>query len=425
MTLLRLDTLTIAPDRQRRPESPSMAPEAIGQLADSIESRGLLQPLIVEGTILRAGERRSKAIALLYAQGIMVKHGDDLLPFGMVPVVSFKSLTPLEAFLVELEENEKREPLTWQEKAKSYATLRSLLPPTKTTAEAVRETLALATRTPLENLDTSTGGPLHATHQTIIVGNHLSDPDVARAKSEKEAIKIIDRKRREAEDAKVTTSTPRLFAGDCRLIMAEWPAAHFDCVVTDPPYGVDITQLSYQNSSEHEYDDTYENWVSLLPAVFDQYARLLKPDAHGYAFCAFERFAELSAIAASRGFETYPRPLIWDRSPDGRLTTAEKWPRRCFECILYFRRGNRDLLEIRGDVLRYPADRDPGNYHGAKKPVELYADLLQRSTRAGDRFIDSFGGSGVALRAGKLTSREAWVVELEAKYLGLSESLLK
>lgn len=74
-------------------------------------------------------------------------------------------------------------------------------------------------------------------------------------------------------------------------------------------------------------------------------------------------------------------------------------------------------------MLRYPADRDQGNYHGAKKPVDLYLDLLQRIVRPGDRVVDPFAGSGPLLRAGKKLSLETVLIEKDPAYFGLIQKL--
>lgn len=430
-----LSGLTIAPDRQRGADSPAMAPAAIAALADSIEARGLMQPLVVEWatdgrTILRAGERRSKAIGLLYAQNIPIRFGSNPVPLGEVPVVEYRDLTPLEAFLVELEENEKREPLTLQEKARAYATLHSLLSPkAESPRQALVETYAAYTHIPPSDADTrarEVGGVLKDTHQLVVIGQHLDDPDVAKAKTQREAVKIISRKARKAEDAKaLLVHSDTAILGDAIEVLSSLPDGSFHGIVSDPPYGIGITQMSYQNSSEQKYDDSYENWLVLIPRLLGELGRVLTPDTHGYLFCDFNRFGELVGFLDDAGFESYSRPLIWDRSPDGRLTTAEKWPRRTYECIVYFRRGNRDLLEVRGDVLRYSADRDQGNYHGAKKPVELCADLITRSFRAGEKILDPFAGSFAVARAGKRLNVGVLSIEGDPAYHSLGTKLLE
>lgn len=422
MKMIPIDSITVPADRQRPLDN-----EFVGGLADSIMRNGLLQAIVVEdgpqGPILRAGEHRLAAVRLLGALGEGYYHGSLAVPKGQIPCVSYSDLTPLQAFELELEENFRRNPLTWQEQAAAFAKLHALkAPAAPNKVEAVRETLAAFNQVAPEEQKTG----IHVAHQRIIVGQNLDKPEVAKAKSEREAIKILSRMVRKEEDVEraAKVAIPNFFLGDCLDLLPTFPSNFFDALVTDPPYGIGIEQFSTQSSSEQEYDDTYESWAQLMVKLIPELARVMKADSHGYMFCDFSRFSELQFFLEPH-FECYSRPLIWDRTPDGRLPAPEKWPRRVYECILYFRRGNRSLLEVRGDVLRYPADRDQTNYHGAKKPVDLYIDLLQRSTRPGDRFLDPFGGGGVALRAGQKCSREAWVIEKDPAYYSLSQTLLE
>lgn len=419
--LLPLANITVPPNRLR-----PVLPEDVASLADSIEKLGLLQPIVVEetpdGPLLRAGEHRIAALSLLFAQGILPLFESSPLPLGFIPVVRLTDLSPLQQIEVELEENTKRRAMTWQQEAAAYARIHALLAPdAPSVKEAVRATLAFASKADPSSINSG----LKEAHQTILLGQSLAtNPEVAKAKTKRDAIKALSRQLRKEEDTKrlASPSLPTVILGDFRAI--DLPAGPYDLLLVDPPYGIGIEQFSTQKSSEQDYDDSYEQWLPLMAALVDLSDRRLKPDSHGYVFCDSSRFAELSRLFEARGFEVYGRPLIWDRSPDGRLPTPEKWPRRCYECILYFRRGARPLFEIRSDVLSYPADRDPTNYHGAKKPVELFVDLLERSTRPGDLVLDPCGGSGTTLRACRRLGRTAVVVEKDPAYFGLIQRLV-
>lgn len=419
MHRIKRSDLTISVDRQRGP----ITPEAIADLAESIEKHGLFHPPVcstVEGRLeLRAGETRVRAIDFLALEGKGFSHGGHYFPPGELPIADFGELTPIAAFEVELEENLRRTDLPWVKQTSALAQLHLLK-----LSEGLSDRSALAATE--EHVAKITGREVRSlgeTKQDVLLGSHMKDPDIAAAKTKKEALKVLSRKLQKKEDANaappVQDETTSFINQDCLTALAALEAASFDAVCTDPPYGIGITQLSYQNASEQEYDDSYEAWQTLMPQVFAELSRVLKPNAAGYMFCDWSRFAELRGFAEAAGFETFPRPFIWDRSPDGRLTTPEKWPRRCYECILFFRRGDRELFEVRGDVLRYPADRATENYHGAKKPVELYIDLLQRIVRPGDGVLDPFAGSGPLSRAAKKLNLRHLSIEKDASYYGL------
>ena len=410
----------IVPTSRVRP----VLPENVAALADSIEKLGLLQPLVLEGDILRAGEHRLKALELLWSQGIpIIFEGTPLL--NQVPCIDVGELSPLRRLEIEIEENLIRTQMTWQERASAFAKLHSMKAVTASSPkEAVRETLATIQGVPASEV---VSGLIDA-HQTILIGNSLSDPDIAKAKTQAEALKILTRKIRKEADTKagqVETADLDFVNSDAILFLRTLPDASIDCLVTDPPYGIGIEQMSFQNSSEQKYDDSYETWLGLMAAFLPELSRVLKPNADGYIFCDFTRFKDLATFLTGEKFEVYPRPFIWNRFPDGRLTTPEKWPRRVYECILYFRRGSRPLFETRADVLSVPADRMEDNYHGAKKPEALFRDLIERSTRVGDCILDPFAGSGPAIRAAKALNRRFKACEGDPAYFALAKRLME
>ena len=55
----------------------------------------------------------------------------------------------------------------------------------------------------------------------------------------------------------VTIGDATLYLGDCREILPT--LGEVDAVVTDPPYGIGFEYESY--------DDSFENWLSLVPPV--------------------------------------------------------------------------------------------------------------------------------------------------------------
>lgn len=71
----------------------------------------------------------------------------------------------------------------------------------------------------------------------------------------------------------------------------------------------------------------------------------------------------------------------------------------------------------KSDVLRYdvvPIAARCG--HPCEKPVDLLADLIKTSTRAGDLVLDCFAGSGATGIAAKVTGRRAVLIEQEESY---------
>jgi site-specific DNA-methyltransferase (adenine-specific) len=412
-------TLHIAPDRQRG----NVTPEAIGALADSIERHSLLHPPVVReispgAYALVAGETRLRAIDSIHAEARPVRCGGTVCTPGTIPVTPLSELTPLQAFEAELEENVRRTALPWQKEVEATAKLHKLkLAAGLSHREALRETAS--TMTALQQLkDVRSVGDIH---KALLLNEHRDDPTITKAKTQSEAVRALAKKLQKQEDnaaAPVAFDLSSFRNEDCLEVLAALPDASFDAIVSDPPYGIGVQQMSWQ-TSEQEYDDSPEEWSRLMDGLWEELPRVLKPDSAGFLFCDWSRFAELAQRARAAGFETYPRPFIWDRAPYGRFTEPDKWPRRVYECILYFRRGLHVLQARRDDVLRYPADRAQDNYHGAKKPTALFVDLCERLVRPGEAVLDPFAGSGPLSRAAKQLNLRHLSIERDPTYYAL------
>lgn len=421
--LLPISSIIVMEDRQRQ----AFPPEEGAKLMDSIREVGLINPPVVreEGGryILIAGERRLRALALLLKDGQGFKHGSTYHLGPEIPVTLWTELSPADAEAIELEENITRLDLTWQERTKAIARLHALRCAANP-EHTVADTAAILSAATTED------GKNKAERRVFAATNlvkFLDNPEVASAKSAKDAVKVVEKLLAKSRDAMLAETAPtnsRLHHASCLDVLPDLAPRSVDCLLTDPPYGIDIRQMSYQRSSEHAYDDSYESWVHLMKRLWPELERVLKLDAHGYMFCDITRLPELWKFAEEYGFEPYYRPLIWSRGAAGRAPTPEKWPKRVYECIFFFRRGNRPLNCVRPDVLTYSTDNDADNYHGARKPVDLLADLLERSTNPGDLVLDVCAGSGTTGLAAKKLSREYILIEQELDAFNLMTRLL-
>ena len=55
--------------------------------------------------------------------------------------------------------------------------------------------------------------------------------------------------------------------------------------------------------------------------------------------------------------------------------------------------------------------------HPTMKPVDLFKYLIENSSKAGDKVLDLFGGSGTTLIACEELNRECYMIEYEPKYV--------
>lgn len=394
MIFIPLSSLIIPENRQRK-EFPR---KELEDLKSSIISKGLMHPPVVrnDGHTLVAGERRIRAISELYKSEKSFLCNGATVPLGMLPVNTLSDLPPLEVLEAELEENTIRLDLTWQDKARALMQLNEL----RLMQADAKQTVHTVADLQEELTGSREGG--QGVRDALVLAKHLTIPEVANAKTQKEAVKVLRKikateyRAELASRVDLSKSSHDLRHGSMLDLMKTLPDAHFDLILTDPPYGIGADTFGDMASTGHNYKDSWEVASALYEFTAVEGYRVAKPEAHLYAFCSFERFSAVSFLFDANGWDVWPRPLIWSKG-NGMLPRPEHGPRYTYECILFASKGDKRVLAVRPDVISISGDAKI--LHGAQKPVELLADLISRSCLPGSRILDPFGGSGSAIPA--------------------------
>lgn len=404
-SLIHYERIKLGPRRQRREFDTGL----LNELGESITRNQLLHPPVLrsEGAdfILVAGERRIRAMTDLHELGVIFKYAGEEVPTGMIPYTLLADLDPLDAWEAELEENIQRVDLTWQERAAASAELMELR-----TAQAKRDGQAAPTVAEVaRELRPAEVEPTQAVRLELMVARHLKDPEIAGAKTAKEAVKILKRREDTQRNADLATLVGKTFSSASHTLLQEdflqWQvtaeSAQFEIILTDPPYGMGADQFGDSGqgvaAEAHFYEDSYEKWLELMLVFPAATFALAKPDAHAYVFCDPDRFPELRQRMSDAGWRVFRTPLIWS-NPDGfRAPWPDSGPQRKYEFILFAVKGARKVNAVKGDVLEYRRDASLG--HPAQKPVPLLLDLLSRSAKPGDRVLDPCVGSGATIEA--------------------------
>lgn len=224
-----------------------------------------------------------------------------------------------------------------------------------------------------------------------------------------------------------------IVTGDCRALMARWPAGWADLVFADPPFNI--------NYGYDEYDDAqarpkYLRWAAewVLGAV-----RLLSPTGSFFLAIGDDYVAEYKQLLAEAGL-TLRNWIIWHYTFGPH---QQKKFGRDHAHILYFTRHrtkftfNADAIRVRsarqemgdkradprgrvpGDVWQFP--RLPGNSkerwnHPCQMPEAILERVILAASNAGDTVFDPFGGSGTTLAVAKRLGRHYLGCELSAAY---------
>ena len=420
-----LEEIHVSETRQRR----FFDGAKIIELANSIQSLGLLQPLVVSSSgQLVAGERRLRAIRHLSTLGISISCGQAVFPPGEVPCIHLMESTPLATWEAELDENIRREDLTWQEKAAAAEALHSLR-----TAQDASHSVA---DTAME-LHKRVDGSFHTgTRDAILVSRHLEDKEVSSAPTLKDAIKVLKKREEKARltklsanvNVKTLSSLHSLHLGDFRHV--DLPSNSIDVILTDPPYGMGAEGFHDGGGAVevlHQYEDSGgEAWEDMMESFAAWSWRVTKEQAHAYIFCDIDKFAFLRGLLTTTGWWVHRTPLVYAKShaSSRRVPWPEHGPRRSYELVLYAVKGKKRVNCIKSDVFGpYSTDENLG--HAAQKPVELYTDLLTRSVAAGDTVVDPFCGTGTIFPAAQECRVRAIGIELDPSFHGMAVERLE
>src|SRR6266849_1107715 len=128
MQNIEISRIVVLPTRQRR----EFSPEKLIALQSSIWAVGLQNPIVVRRPhdgenfgstmwVLVSGERRLRAVRDMNEFGEQVRYEGINVDVGYIPATLDTELQPLPARKAELEENLRRENLTWQEESAALA----------------------------------------------------------------------------------------------------------------------------------------------------------------------------------------------------------------------------------------------------------------------------------------------------------------
>ena len=205
-----------------------------------------------------------------------------------------------------------------------------------------------------------------------------------------------------------------LVYGDCTIELETLSDGTVDCVVTDPPYG--INYVSNRRTIESEVvkavaNDSLEDALKLWETVCEIIYRKMKANSHLYCFTSWKVYPQFAEIIC-RYFKI-KNCLVWVKNNHGSGDLEGNYSEQ-YEMVIFATKGNRKLNGNReSNVLNFDKVASLNLLHSCEKPVDLLSFLIEKSTDAGDLVIDPFMGSGSTILAAKQTGRSYWGCELD------------
>jgi ParB/RepB/Spo0J family partition protein len=397
-------------------------------LIESIRARGVYNPIIVTREhVLVAGERRLEASRVLGLRDIPVRFADEL--------------SPIEARIIELEENLKRSDLGWRDEVAAISALH----------DAYVETEPSWSQQKTAN---SLSYPETGVSMILRVAQDLEDPLINRATTYREAYNVLMRRdSRRIDDAitEITQAGMALFPaseGGARVELdaatggeqpqpkaeepksiingdfIEWAKYYegqkFNFLHCDFPYGTNVFGGNQSGRTRWgTYDDQPHLYEDLITALCTNLDRLLAPSAHILFWLPADIRKQINTLEQFRqqapDLIFWPKPVVWLKTDNvGIMQDPKRGPRHVYETALIATRNDRAIIRPTSDAYGAPTDK---TYHPSAKPEPVLRYFMQMFIDENSRVLDPTCGGGSALRAAEaLGAQYVLGVELDTEH---------
>lgn len=227
----------------------------------------------------------------------------------------------------------------------------------------------------------------------------------------------------EAADMSKPEPFQKIWHGDSRLKLQKVPYGSVDCIITDPPFGVDnqshmaVTAAGKEHARKIANDESPEQAIAVFLAVMNELCPRTADDCDMYVFTSYhvlERWLGVARWLEETHQFKHRGILIWDKGRPN-MGNLDGWAMG-YEYILYLKKGQKKKqAKRRNGIISVPA-KPPGSLiHPHEKPTQLLDMLIKFSTRPRDFIVDPFGGSGSLARAAARTGRSALCIEYDER----------
>ena len=373
----------------------------IKDLAESFKKFGQLQPIVCNREMeLIAGGRR---LAACIDAEMDVK------------IVFADTVDPYEMREMELEENIQRKALTPAEEIQAISELHNL-----------KQTLYGETTQgkeggwTTENTAEIVGRTRQSIEGDLALAKALEDfPVLAECKTKSDIKRAVRGLQRITDSVAALTSYDekikskvdkfQFHHADCLEYMKTIKDESVDILFTDPPYGIDIHDITIGlgghtgsdiTTSGFKYEDGFEESMMLVNEVAKESARFVKETGFAFVFCAISNFWIIRSMFESAGWNCSQRPIIWIKNESGQNNAPVKWMSAGYESLLFARKLDAKII-VQGKVdwVQCPNVVPSVRVHQAEKPVPLIKELISRVAMPGAIVFDPFAGSGSTIEA--------------------------
>lgn len=176
-----------------------------------------------------------------------------------------------------------------------------------------------------------------------------------------------------------------------------------DHIITDPPYGIDMGNLDQQNTgmanisavaAEHDVESNLNSFEPWLRTMY----QILRPGGFCVLWCDFTHWQHLCTLGLSVGFQAQRWPLIWYKTHACMNQAADKNFTKNVECAVVLRRDNKAVLVKPQHSCVWTGSNEPERKqlsgHPFVKPFGLWQWIAEAIAIRGQTICDPFVGRG-------------------------------
>lgn len=207
----------------------------------------------------------------------------------------------------------------------------------------------------------------------------------------------------------MTLEIDRIYCGDCLDLMREMPDKSVDLVLTDPPYGIGVTDNRTVGGGNKAFGKP-GTWVAAKDYGASEWDTAKVPSSTIAEMC---RISKNQIIFGGNYYADLLDPsscwLVWDKENSGNFADCELAWTSFKTAVRKFKWRWNGMLQ---EDMRHKEER----IHPTQKPVPLFVWILERYSKPGDLVLDPFLGSGTTLVACEQLGRTCYGMEISPQY---------
>lgn len=437
ITTYPLSEIQIIRENRQRTE---LTPDSVLDLAVSIGTNQWISPLLVDSQTknIIAGERRFTAVTVLqkaltgdYSAFANQAKAKEALLFAVkcrvaswenwtkIPVQFGTDFTEMDRLIHEFAENNFRQDLPWQDKAKACYTIHSKFllenqADKKWTLADTARMLGLSIATVSSYLQAwrehEAGGEKV---EAVVKGStslRAATKAIERMKSRKEPALSLEYPKEDYDTGLSEETLPPaspILCEDFTLWAPSYAGPKFNFIHCDFPYGIKYNAGAGQGTGADtaalgNYDDSEEVYWKLISSLTSWRDNLCSDSCHVMFWYSSHFFCETQEIfhAAWPDATIQPFPMIWHCSDNsGLLPDPQRYGRRTYETAMLISLGDRKIAKAK--ALSFSSPRNEAKIHRSQKHLPVLSHFFEMFVDDTTVMLDPTCGSGTSLVAAK------------------------